>query len=317
MFNRCLIRGAFLGLILTMPSFAVAQSGDAPGGAGPIVTADWLLEHHDEVTVIHASRQPANYDETGFLADAPLVTLGEFMTERPGAEGNIRYLMPPVADFEAVMQGLGVDAGDHVVIAPAGNAVYTDATVASRLYWQLRYYGHDAVSILDGGVAAWSQAGGETSATPLEPAGRGSFAGDSPREGLLATAEDVEAVIAGDESATLVDNRPLQHFTGLAGRDYVAGRGHLPEAQPLPFNLFVQPRDGIVYWRSPDQVANIVAAMLPRVDGPVIDYCNSGHVSSLAWFAMSEVGGMNDVALYDGSLHEWTLDGDRPLVIGR
>ena len=304
-------------LVFAAPVPAMAQSADTGEGARPVVEAQWVLDHRDQVTVINVSRRPSNYDETGFIADAPFVGMGEFLTERPGMKDNIRYLMPSASEFEAVMQGLGVDANDHVIIAPAGNAVYGDATVASRLYWQLRYYGHDAVSILNGGVAAWSAAGGETASSPAASAGGGSFAAGSPREALLATTEEVEAVIAGEEEATLVDNRPLHQFTGLAGRDYVEGRGHLPQAEPLPFNLFVAPRDGIVYWRSPEQVRDIVTAMLPLTSGPVIDYCNSGHVSSLAWFAMSEIGGMADVALYDGSLHEWTLDGNRSLVIGR
>ncbi len=311
------IRHALAGLILATPALAMAQSGGGVDAAGPVVEADWVLEHRDEVTLVNASRRPSNYDDTGFIAGAPFVGMGEFLTERPGMKDNIRYLMPSAAEFEAVMQGLGVDAGDHVVIAPAGDAVYGDATVASRLYWQLRYYGHDAVSVLNGGVAAWAAAGGETASSPAASDGGGSYTAGSPRDGLLATTDEVEAVIAGDASAALVDNRPLQQFTGLAGRDYVDGLGHLPEARPLPFNLFVAPRDGIVYWRTPEQVQNIVGAMLPRMDGPVIDYCNSGHVSSLAWFAMSEIGGMPDVALYDGSLHEWTLDGDRSLVIGQ
>ncbi|TQF00462.1 MAG: sulfurtransferase [Spiribacter salinus] len=305
-----LTRNALAGLALALPALVIAQPG-------PVVDAQWVLENRDDVVVINASRRPSNYEDTGFIADAPFVGMGEFLTERPGMQDSIRYLVPSASDFEGVMQGLGVDADDQVVIVPAGDAIYGDATVASRLYWQMRYYGHEDVAILDGGVAAWSVAGGETSRSPASSPGGGSFSAEESRDDLLATTDEVEAVIAGETSATLVDNRPLPQFTGVVSKDYVDGRGHLPEAEPLPFNLFVAPRDGIVYWRSPEAVQNIVSAMLPLTDGPIIDYCNSGHVSSLAWFGMSEIGGMSDVALYDGSLHEWTLDGDRSLIIGR
>ena len=312
-----LARNLILALAIAVPGMAGAQSGTSMADIGPVVDAEWVLDHRDEATVINVSRRPSNYDETGFIAGAPFVGMGEFLTERPGLKGTIRYLAPTAEQFEAVMQGLGVDAGDLVVIAPAGTTVYGDATVASRLYWQLKYFGHDNVAILDGGVAAWDAAGGEVSESPAASPGGGSYTAGAPRGELLATTDEVAAVIAGDEAAQLVDNRPLPQFTGVMSKDYVDGSGHLPAARPVPFNLFVAPREGVVYWRTPEQVRDIVSAMLPGVEGRIIDYCNSGHVSSLAWFGMSEIGGMPDVALYDGSLHEWTLDGDRSLVIGQ
>lgn len=57
--------------------------------------------------------------------------------------------------------------------------------------------------------------------------------------------------------------------------------------------------------------------MVATPEEPLVTYCNPGHVSALAWFALSEIGGVSDVSLYDGSLHEWTLDGDQELFIGR
>ena len=60
----------------------------------------------------------------------------------------------------------------------------------------------------------------------------------------------------------------------------------------------------ILYWRSSDEVQQVLAAMGIGEDEPVAAYCNSGHVSAMAWFAINEVGGHSDAALYDGSLHE-------------
>jgi len=204
---------------------------------------------------------------------------------------------------------------DTLVIALAGDTVYGDATVASRFYWQLRYFGHDNVAILDGGAAAWEAAGGSVAEASASAAG-GNYTAGAERADLLASTADVTSVIAGDSTAQLVDNRPLVQFTGQMSKDYVDGSGRLPGAQPLPFTMFVAPRDGIVYWRSPEAAQEVVASMLPQVNGPVINYCNSGHASSLAWFGISEIAGRGDVAPYDGSVHEWTLDGNRSLVIG-
>ena len=306
---------ALLGAVIALPGAAFAQTAESTMVPGPVVDADWALDHQETVTLVNVSRRPSNYDATGFIEDAPFVGMSEFMTERPGLKDTIRYLAPSAERFETVMQGLGVDNGDAIVIAPAGDKVYGDATAATRFYWQLKYLGHDNVALLDGGVAAWDAAGGGVSDSPGSAAG-GTYTADAPRDDLLSATGDVQAVIDGDASAQLVDNRPLVQFTGQMSKDYVDGSGYLPGARPVPFTLFVETRDGVVYWRSPAAATEIVSAMLPGIDAPLVNYCNSGHVSSLAWFGMSEIAGLPNVSLYDGSLHEWTLDGDRSLVIG-
>ena len=310
-----LFPAVLLGAAITLPGAAVAQTTDSTTVPRPVVGADWALEHQTGITLINVSRRPSNYDATGFIDDAPFVGMSEFLTERPGMKDTIRYLAPSAERFETVMQGLGVDDGDAIVIAPAGDKVYGDATAATRFYWQLKYLGHDNVALLDGGVAAWDAAGGEVSDSPGSSAG-GTYTADAPRAPLYSATEDVQAVIDGKQSAQLVDNRPLVQFTGQMSKDYVDGSGYLPGARPVPFTLFVEPRDGVVYWRSPESAQEIASAMLPGADGPIINYCNSGHVSSLAWFGMSEIADLPNVSLYDGSLHEWTLDGNRSLVIG-
>lgn len=309
------IRAVLLGVAVALPGAALAQDADTPSVPGPVVDAQWALEHQDDITLLNVSRRPSNYDATGFVEGAPFVGMSEFLTERPGMKDTIRYLAPSAGEFETVVQGLGVDDGDTIVIAPAGDTVYGDATAATRFYWQLRYFGHDNVAILNGGAAAWDGAGGAVSDSPGSGA-NGTYTAGAPQSDLLTTTADVQTVLDGGHSAQLVDNRPLMQFTGQMSKDYVDGSGHLPGARPVPFTMFVEPRDGVVYWRSAESADEIVSAMLPGVDGPIINYCNSGHVSSLAWFGISEIAGRDNVSLYDGSLHEWTLDGNRSLVIG-
>lgn len=298
-----------LAALSLLPALAAAASP-------AVVDAEWLQRHRDSVTVVETSRSVEAFAETGHIPGAGFVPMSGFLSERAGLHDRIRYLLPEAEDFQATVRGLGVDGDDRVVIAPAGDTVYGDATVAARLYWQLRYYGHDDVAVLDGGVAAWRAAGGEIADAPAQPE-TGDFTAGEPRPELLATSAEVERIIAGEVSARLLDNRPLEQFAGVAGKDYVRGRGHLPGAEPLPFTLFVASRDGIVRWRDPAEVERLVGAFVGDVGQTLVTYCNSGHVSALAWFALSEIGGLEDVRLYDGSLHEWTLDGDRELVTGR
>jgi len=206
------------------------------------------------------------------------------------------------------MREAGVNGDDRVVITPSGTSVNGDMTVAARLYWAMRYYGHEDVALLDGGVAAWRKSGGDTVAEPVtaEP---GDFTARVERPEIHVSAKDIEAILE-DRSMTLTDNRPLEQYTGLFTKDYVQASGHLPGAVPVPFTLFAVSRDGIHYWRSPDEVQRVLTAMGVAEDEPVVAYRNSGHVSAMAWFAISEVGGHGG-ALYDGSLHEWTQTPER------
>lgn len=302
-------RLALLGGLL-LPGLAAALPG-------PVVDAQWLSANREDVVVVETGRALDQFEALGHIPGAVLVTMDEFLAQRPGLHDSISYLVPSAEAFQATVRDLGVDDGDTVVIAPAGTAVYGDATVAARLYWQFRYHGHDDVAILDGGVAAWRAAGGDIEAVPASRPGFGDFAAGGPRESLLATSAEVERVVAGERAATLVDNRPLIQFAGITGRDYVRGLGHLPGARPLPFALFVEERGDVVYWRTGDAVNRLLSALVGVSELPMITYCNSGHVSALAWFALSEIADVGNVSLYDGSLHEWTLDGDRALVVGR
>ncbi|MDZ7810716.1 MAG: hypothetical protein U5L11_12235 [Arhodomonas sp.] len=167
--------------------------------------------------------------------------------------------MPDPEAFSEVMREAGVSGDDRVVITPSGTSVYGNMTVAARLYWAMRYYGHGDVALLDGGVAAWRKAGGDTVAEPAttEP---GDFIARVDRPEIHVSAEDVEAILE-DGSMTLTDNRPLEQFTGLFTKDYVQASGHLPGAVPVPFTLFAVSRDGIHYWRSPDEVQRVLTAM--------------------------------------------------------
>ena len=282
----------------------------------PVVDADWLAEHRDEVFVLQASRSIDRFEGIGHIPDAPFIAMPDFLTTRETGSGTLKYLVPDADAFARTMRRLGVGSDDRVIIAPAGTSLYNDTTVAARLYWQMRYYGHDKVAILDGGVAAWKAAGHPVSDQPAEASEPGSFRALDTRSALLRTTAEIEDVLANSGLVSLLDNRPLVQYAGLAGRDYVNGLGHLRGAEPMPFDLFVTERDGVFFWRTPEQVQRLFAA-LGEANRPVITYCNSGHVSALAWFALSEIGGVPEVSLYDGSLHEWTMESDRELVIGR
>jgi thiosulfate/3-mercaptopyruvate sulfurtransferase len=307
-----LIANRFLPILLFSIVAAVPTRSAA---LEPVVDADWVAAHRNDVTIIQTSRDMTRFDDLGHIEGAVFVAMADFLDSREIESGSVRYLVPSAEDFSRTLRELGVDDEDTIVIAPAGTGLYGDTTVAARFYWQLRYHGHDAATILDGGVAAWKAAGHPVVDRPASP-GPGDFVARGPREELLRTTAEIADVIDASESVVLLDNRPLVQFAGLTGKDYVDGLGHLPGARPLPFNLFLVEREGVYRWRSADDVRRLYNAFGDS-ELPAVTYCNSGHVSALAWFALSEIGAIADVSLYDGSLHEWTQAFDRTLVVGR
>ncbi|MDZ7788615.1 MAG: rhodanese-like domain-containing protein [Halofilum sp. (in: g-proteobacteria)] len=299
-------------LLTALRGLAVAALGFVPGVVlaepAALVSGDWLVANRDDVHIVETAKSVDAFEQSGHIEGASFVPYARVAVEQETTAGSVRYLLPDPEAFSEVMREAGVSGDDRVVIAPSGTSVYGDMTVAARLYWAMRYYGHGNVVLLDGGVAAWRKTGGDTVAEPatVEP---GDFTARVERPEIHVSAEDVEAILE-DGSMTLTDNRPLEQFTGLFTKDYVQTSGHLPGAVPVPFTLFAVSRDGIHYWRSPEEVQRVLTAMGIAEADPVVAYCNSGHVSAMAWFAISEVGGHGG-ALYDGSLHEWTRTPER------
>ena len=230
------------------------------------------------------------------------------------ARDGVPGMLPPVAQAEALIRGLGVDAGDHVVIANVGageNGV--DMGAATRVYWTFKVLGHDRVSIMEGGMRAWEAAG-----LPLED---GAAAAPAPgdfsaafRPDLYATASDV-ALALTEPSALLLDGRPAVQFRGEAKSGVVARAGALPGAANYPVQSMLTDGGGRF------AEADVIAATLSRIEAEAgaptaVAYCNTGHWASLAWFAASEIAGHEGVAVYDGSMAEWTADPERPATPG-
>src|SRR5947209_2427369 len=146
---------------------------------GPIVGAAWLAGHHLDPDVrvvdlrwyLDGRSGRAAYD-AGHVPGAVFVDLNAISGHEPGRG---RHPLPDPAVFQAAMRDAGVSPGTTVV-------VYDDAggTVAARLWWMLRYFGHDLAAVLDGGVQAWP---GDLSTRPERPEA-GDFTAGEPRDEL-------------------------------------------------------------------------------------------------------------------------------------
>ena len=202
-------------------------------------------------------------------------------------------------DFEELLGSHGIST-DSTVVLYGDNSNW----FAAYTYWQFKYWGHDDVRLLNGGRDYWMENGYPTtdevpSFSAVEYDARGPF------DGLRAYREDIEKAI--DRGIPLVDVRSPEEFKGeiLAppGLQETAQRGgHIPGAQNISWADTVQP-DG--RFKSADDLRDLYEAQGVTNDQEVIAYCRIGERSSIAWFALHELLGYDDVKNYDGSWTEW------------
>ncbi|MGB5337499.1 MAG: rhodanese-like domain-containing protein, partial [Gammaproteobacteria bacterium] len=177
-------------------------------------------------------------------------------------------------------------------------------TMATRLYWQLKYFGHDNMGILNGGVAAWLADGRQVASGASKPL-PGDWQAGAGRNAILASTADVAAAVKSGD-AQLVDTRSLSQYLGTAKKPYVHAMGHIPGAKVYPYELMNTAGESARFLPA-EKLGQLMVAMDIDEDAATITYCNSGHLASGGWFIMSELLGNKNVRLYDGSMHEWTL----------
>jgi thiosulfate/3-mercaptopyruvate sulfurtransferase len=212
-----------------------------------------------------------------------------------------RHPLPEIDTFVATLSRWGVTDNTQVAACDAGNSTY-----AARLWWMLRYLGHDAVAVLDGGYAAWLEEGQAVSnASAMRRPGR--FVA-RPRPAMLCDATDVAGELARGE--LVVDVRGAERFAGkLEPLDTVAG--HIPGAVNLPFQLNL---DAKSRFRPKAEIAELWRARTGLTDGSRLTcMCGSGVTACQALLAL-EVAGRPGGRLYAGSWSEWIRDPTRPVA---
>ena len=219
----------------------------------------------------------------------------------PGRTG--RHPLPDAADFARTLSRLGISNQSQV-------ALYDDSggSMAARMWWMLRWIGHQAVAVLDGGWSAWTAAGLPTS-SGVETPQPASFTA-SPRPELVVDATEMLAKTASG-GALVIDARGADRFRGENETHDPIG-GHIPGASNLPHtgNL----RAG--HFRDPAELAARFSELMGnRPPSEVIFYCGSG-VSACHNALALEHAGIGEARLYPGSWSDWITDPSRPTAQG-
>jgi thiosulfate/3-mercaptopyruvate sulfurtransferase len=240
--------------------------------------------------------------ETGHIAGAAYLDLERDLSAPASVEGG-RHPLPDRESFAARLRALGVRASDQVV-------VYDDAggSLAARAWWMLRWIGHEAVALLDGGLAAWTASGRALEAGPGTPRREGDIA---VRPALAGTVDTADILAALDSDRLLViDARTAARFAGEP-HPLDTASGHIPGAR----NRFWG--DNLIQNGRFKPAETLRAEFDAVLDGVALRdvalQCGSGVTACHDLLAM-EIAGLSGARLYPGSWSAWTGDPSRPIA---
>jgi len=266
------------------------------------VQSDWILVD------CRYDLQDESWGRREYLAahipGAVYAGLGEHLAAaRSGTNG--RHPLPSVEDLAATFGRLGIVRGSQVIAYDQDTGMY-----ASRLWWSLRYLGHDAVALLDGGWAKWTREG-RPSRTGSDESGPVKVFSAAPRPEMRASLETVVASVQ-DPSILLVDARAPERFEGRS-EPIDRAAGHIPGAANHFFKSNLAD-DGTL--QPAERLRETFSRLLNGRDpSQVVMYCGSGVTACHNLVAM-EHAGLPGARLYPGSWSEWSSDENRPVERG-
>jgi thiosulfate/3-mercaptopyruvate sulfurtransferase len=275
-----------------------------------LVSADWVEEHLDEfqsddpdLRLVEVDVDTEAYDES----HAPGAIGLNWETE---LQDQTRRDVLTKEDFAATM-------GEHGISDESTVVLYGDNSnwFAAYTYWQFKYYGHRDVRLMNGGRDYWLENDYPTTTdVPDFPAQ--DYSPRGPFEGIRAYRGEVETAM--ERGVPLVDVRSPEEFSGeiLAppGLQETAQRGgHIPGASNISWAATVND-DGT--FKSADELLELYESQGVTDDQEVVAYCRIGERSSIAWFALHELLGYENVVNYDGSWTEWGNLVNAPIETG-
>jgi thiosulfate/3-mercaptopyruvate sulfurtransferase len=289
-----------------------------------LVGTEWLAERLEDPGIVVVDmrwREDGSGRDRYEAGHVPGAVFIDWSTDLVDPNADVAFMLAPPDVFAAAMERAGVGDGAHVV-------AYADEFGSGpfRLWWGSRRYGHDNVSVLDGGFGKWVAEGRPVSSEAPRP--RSARWTPRPVDGLVAGAEDVLAAAEANDVAVF-DSRPPEQYRGEAvwfetgqvpaGPDGIAHTprgdirsGRVPWASNIPASTLYR---GDLTMKAPEELREMLESAGFRQGMRAVTYCGVGISASALLFACVRAG-VEDVRLYDPSWEEWGRDPEKPVARG-
>ncbi|MDH6348970.1 MULTISPECIES: sulfurtransferase [Brevibacillus] len=270
-----------------------------------LVTPQWLRDHRNDERIViadcrfalSASEQGAEEYATDHIPGALYFHLNRDLSG-PKQEHGGRHPLPDPAALAALFSQAGID--EHTTVIAYDDQ---EMAMAGRLWWLLRYLGHDRVAVLDGGYAAWKKAGYEVTAEVPTPQAR-TFVPQLRPDMLVS----VEGVKNREPEAVLLDSRAGERYRGEQ-EPLDPKAGHIPGARHFFYKDNLQADMTML---PAEQLRNRIADFAEQ---EIIVYCGSGVTACSNLLALHQAG-RTDAKLYAGSWSDWVSYSDNPVATG-
>jgi thiosulfate/3-mercaptopyruvate sulfurtransferase len=260
----------------------------------PLVTTQWVADNADKVRLIEVDVDTTQY-ETGHIPGAVAFNWQSQLQDQ------VQRDIISKEDLEALLRQSGVSNDTHIVLYGDNNNWF-----AAYALWLLKYYGHENLSLMDGGRKKWLEEGRPTTTdVPSYPATNYTVKGINTD---LRADRDYIKQHLGMSGFGLVDVRSPAEYVGdiiaPPGMSETAQRaGHIPGAANIPWAQAVK-EDGT--FKSVEDLRKLYADKgITGDNGEIVAYCRIGERSSHSWFVLKYLLGYNNVRNYDGSWTEW------------
>jgi thiosulfate/3-mercaptopyruvate sulfurtransferase len=261
-----------------------------------LVSTEWVAQHANDpqVRVVEVDVDTSAYDQ----GHVPGAVAWNWQTQ---LQHSVRRDLLDKQSLEQLLGGFGIRPETTVVLYGDNNNWF-----AAYAFWQLKYFGHKDVRLMNGGRKKWLEEKRPLS-TDLPQHPPSAYRAQTPDENLRAYREDVFAVLNRRSRAHLVDVRSPDEFTGKViappGMTETAQRGgHIPGAVNVPWSQAAN-EDGT--FKSVEELRRLYESKAVTGEQEVIVYCRIGERSSHTWFVLYYLLGYPKVRNYDGSWTEW------------